>query len=83
MLCAICDRDPCPTPTFCAACRKADAARKPEGAAILRLRRLMDLTFEQATYRETSTLKDRAAASTVEALMFELRWRHQGAVRAG
>ena len=33
----------------------------------------MDLTFEQATYRETSTLKGRAAASTVEALMFGLR----------
>jgi hypothetical protein len=71
MICAICDRDPCPTPTFCAACHKADAARKPEGAAILRLRRLMDLTFEQAN-REING-KNRAAASTVEALMLGLR----------
>jgi hypothetical protein len=30
MICAICDRDPCPTPTFCAACHKADA-RKARG----------------------------------------------------
>ena len=71
MACPICGCDPCPTPTFCAACRKADAARKPEGANILRLTRLMDLTFEQAK-REISG-KNRAAASTVEALMLELR----------
>ena len=52
MLCPTCDRDPCPTPTFCAACRKADAAKRPQ---------------------DPHTLRDRAAAFTVEALMFELR----------
>jgi hypothetical protein len=30
MICAICDRDPCPSPSFCAACRDADA-RKARG----------------------------------------------------
>ena len=30
MICAICDCDPCPTPTFCAACRDADR-RKTRG----------------------------------------------------
>jgi hypothetical protein len=73
MVCPVCNCDPCLGPTFCAACRKADAARKPKGDAILRLTRLMDpaVTFEQAK-REISG-KNRAAASTVEALMFELR----------
>ena len=52
MLCPTCDRDPCPTPTFCAACRKADAGKRPQ---------------------DPHTLRDRAVASTVEALMFELR----------
>jgi Protein of unknown function (DUF3631)/Primase C terminal 2 (PriCT-2) len=27
VICPTCDRDPCPTPTFCAGCRKADAKR--------------------------------------------------------
>jgi hypothetical protein len=64
MICAICDRDPCLTPSFCAACRDADrrkARGEPPRCAPLR----------PAHYRET--LKGRAAASTVEALMFELR----------
>jgi hypothetical protein len=42
--------------------------------SLKRLRRLLEsnVSLERA-YRETSTLKGRAAASTVEALMFELR----------
>ena len=54
MICATCDRDPCPTPAFCATCRKADAAKRPQ---------------------DPHTLRDRAAASTVEALMFGLHER--------
>ena len=31
MICAICDREPCPSPTFCAACRDADRRKETGG----------------------------------------------------
>ena len=31
MICPICDRDPCPTPAFCAACGKIDAGKAKKG----------------------------------------------------
>ena len=55
--CRICGSNPCTNPTFCAACRKADAklaaerraGRQLESASTLRIRRLFDaeVSFER------------------------------------
>jgi hypothetical protein len=85
MICPTCDSDPCRNPTFCAACRKADAerAKQTESGDVLRNRRLLELpehTSFEAIWRELNTIKGRAAASTVEALMLGLRERGTAAL---
>ena len=78
MICPACDRDPCPNPTFCAACRKADAeqARKPKDANILRLRRLMEsgVTLEQARNFEINGNRPTPQV-TIEAVVLSVRER--------
>jgi hypothetical protein len=64
--------------TFAAACRGADdkQRRKPKDLRLEKLRQLMaDDGSLDGTWREISTahIQDRAADSTVEALMFSLR----------
>ena len=64
--------------TFIAACRRADAARKPADPHLAFLRQLMrdDVALEQAWHKlNTAHIRGRAAQSTVEALMFSLRSR--------
>jgi hypothetical protein len=76
--CPTCGADPCANPSFCKLCRKADerlaAKRTSEDQTALRARRLLDdsISLDRA-YWEFNTLKDRAAESTVEALMYSLR----------
>jgi hypothetical protein len=78
MICAICDRDPCPTPTFCAACRDADRRKgRSDGEHLNLLRKLMhpSVTLEQA-YREINNPKNRPTPQvTVEAVILTVRER--------
>jgi len=71
-ICLTCDRDPCPTPTFCLACKEADRRKtRGEQPDLARLRRLMQpgVTLEQA-YREINDPKNRPTAQvTIEAIM--------------
>jgi hypothetical protein len=55
-------------------CEEADAKHQRDDPRIERVRRLLadDVSLERA-WHELNTFKDRAAASTVEALMFSLR----------
>jgi len=80
--CRMCGSSPCVNPSFCAACRRAErqltAKRKAgllrESAETLRARRLLapDISLERA-WCELNNQRGRAAASTVEALAYQLR----------
>jgi hypothetical protein len=79
-LCPTCGGNPCANPHFCALCRQADAeaAKKTESANVLRCRRLLALPNHvslEAIWHELNTVKERAAASTVESLVLGLRER--------
>jgi hypothetical protein len=72
-------RERLPKSTFEQLCEEADAKRQCSAGhqgdpRIERARRLLadDISLERA-WHELNTLKDRAAASTIEALMFSLR----------
>jgi hypothetical protein len=76
--CPTCGLASCINPQFCALCRKADAerAKTTDSADVLRNRRLLALSDHvsfETIWRELNTIKYRAAASTVEALMYALR----------
>jgi hypothetical protein len=62
--------------TFAELCRKADARRRAPDESIMRLRRLLepDISLARAAAEiHDDWFHDRAAESTVEALMFSLR----------
>jgi hypothetical protein len=69
--CDICGALPCPNPTFCSACRKADHRRHPDPKTEP-LRRLLNhnVSLERAYYELG---RDRAALSMLEAFTFSLR----------
>jgi hypothetical protein len=81
-VCRMCGANPCVDRGLCAAVRRAAAAlaaerkagRQQESAEILRARRLLasDLSFE-GVWHELNNQRDRAAASTVEALAYQTR----------
>jgi hypothetical protein len=67
--------------TFEEACERAERAKRPKDPHVLRLRRLLDSTSLEAAWTELNTFHDRAASSTVEALMLGLRSRGTKALK--
>jgi hypothetical protein len=69
--------------TFEELCRRADAeqAKKPKDPHVLELRRLLESTVSwEALWSQLNTPHERAAASTIEALMLSLRTRGTAAL---
>jgi hypothetical protein len=82
--CDVCDREPCPTPSFCQSCREADAKAAAERRNHPRsrwLRRLMDddISLERAYY---AMLKARPTPdATIEAVKQAVRDRGLAALK--
>jgi len=78
MTCPTCGADPRINPGFCRSCRRADraAVKRRKDDPVATLRRLMsdEVSLDRA-WREFNSTPGRAAAMTVEALMFSLRER--------
>jgi hypothetical protein len=73
MTCPTCGASPCINPSFCRTCREADARHRRDPNAERHRRLLADSISLDRAYSEINKIKGRAAGSTVEALMFQLR----------
>jgi hypothetical protein len=73
MTCPTCGSEPCVNQSFCRSCRKADARHRRDPSVERHRRLLADSISLDRAYSEINKISGRAANSTVEALMFQLR----------